>query len=38
MGVVYEAEDPKLERLVTLAFLLPSLLGNEDVRKRLGEG
>ena len=34
MGVVYKAEDSKLERTVALKFLSPHLLGNEDVRKR----
>ena len=34
MGVVYTAEDTKLERPVALKFLPPHLLGNEDVRKR----
>ena len=34
MGVVYKAEDTKLERSVALKFLPAHLLGNEDVRKR----
>ena len=34
MGVVYKAEDTKLERTVALKFLVPHLLGNEEVRKR----
>ena len=34
MGVVYKAEDTKLDRAVALKFLPAHLLGNEDVRKR----
>ena len=34
MGVVYKAEDTKLDRPVALKFLPAHLLGNEDVRKR----
>ena len=34
MGVVYRAEDTKLERPVALKLLPAHLLGNEDVRKR----
>ncbi len=34
MGVVYKAEDTKLERLVALKFLSGHLLGDQDVRKR----
>ena len=34
MGVVYKAQDLKLDRPVALKFLPPHLLGNEDVRKR----
>ena len=34
MGVVYKAEDTKLERTVALKFLPAHLLGNEEVRKR----
>ena len=34
MGVVYKAQDIKLDRPVALKFLPPHLLGNEDVRKR----
>ena len=34
MGVVYKAEDTKLERPVALKFLPAHLLGNEEVRKR----
>ena len=34
MGVVYKAEDTKLDRPVALKFLSPHLLGNEEVRKR----
>ena len=34
MGVVYKAEDTKLERPVALKFLPAHLLGSEDVRKR----
>ena len=32
MGVVYKAEDTKLERPVALKFLSAHLLGEEDVR------
>jgi len=35
MGVVYKAEDTKLERPVALKFLPAHLLGNEEVRKRV---
>ena len=34
MGVVYKAQDTKLERPVALKFLPSHLLGNEEVRKR----
>ena len=34
MGVVYKAEDSKLDRLVTLKFLPVHLLGDEEVKKR----
>jgi serine/threonine protein kinase len=34
MGVVYRAEDTRLERSVALKFLSPHLLGHEDIRKR----
>ena len=34
MGVVYKAEDSKLERPVALKLLPAHLLGNEDIRKR----
>ena len=34
MGVVYRAQDTKLERPVALKFLPAHLLGNEEVRKR----
>jgi len=34
MGVVYKAEDSKLERPVALKFLPSHLLGDQDVRKR----
>ncbi len=34
MGVVYKAQDLKLDRPVALKFLPPHLLGSEDVRKR----
>ena len=34
MGVVYKAEDTKLDRPVALKFLPAHLLGDEDVRKR----
>ena len=34
MGVVYKAEDTKLDRHVALKFLPAHLLGDEDVRKR----
>ncbi len=34
MGVVYKAEDTKLERTVALKFLPDHLLGDEEVRKR----
>jgi len=34
MGVVYKAEDTRLERSVALKFLPAHLLGNEEVRKR----
>ena len=34
MGVVYKAEDTKLERPVALKFLPAHLLGDEEVKKR----
>jgi serine/threonine protein kinase len=34
MGVVYKAEDTKLERLVALKFLAAHLVADEDIRKR----
>ena len=34
MGVVYRAEDTKLDRPVALKFLPAHLLGDEEVRKR----
>ena len=34
MGIVYKAEDTKLDRPVALKFLPAHLLGNEDVRRR----
>jgi serine/threonine protein kinase len=36
MGVVYQALDTKLDRLVALKFLPSHLLGDEEVRKRFG--
>lgn len=34
MGVVYKAEDTKLKRTVALKFIVPSVLGSEEERKR----
>ncbi len=34
MGIVYKAEDTKLERPVALKFLAPHLLSNEEAKKR----
>ena len=34
MGVVYKAQDTKLDRIVALKFLAPHLLTNEDAKKR----
>ena len=34
MGVVYKAEDTRLDRVVALKFLAPHLVSSEDVRKR----
>ena len=35
MGVVYKAEDTKLERTVALKFLAAHLLNNEEAKERL---
>ena len=34
MGVVYKAEDTKLDRVVALKFLAPHLLNNDEAKRR----